>query len=308
MSSSCSSVVVPAVPTRQMVLGALCALLTVLIWSGWNIVSRLGTTQALSPADITFLRFTLAGIVALPILWCYRRVVFSAPKQLLALMVAGAGAPYVLSASVGFDSAPAAHGVLIPGTMVLWVALFSWLWLKESLRPARIIGYGIIAVTIAYRLLTHGSTDLVLLSADGWFLLASILWAIYTLCNKQAALPPLAAVATVAVGSLLCFSAPYAALQYEQIAGLPLLPSITQLIYQGIIVSFVALMAYNQAIAYIGPSRASAFAALIPATTTLLAMPILGEVPTDHDVVFVAALSLGVLFATGLLAPRRRAA
>lgn len=304
MTSTTQAVTIPAIPPRQMLLGSLCAMVTVCIWSGWNIISRMGTLDTLSPNDITFLRFTVAGLISLPILFYYRARLRAAPLLLLLGMTTGAGAPYVWTASSGFLHAPAAHGVLIPGAMTLWVAIGSWLFFKEALPAARIAGYLLIAITIIWRLWTHSGGDIAMLFSDGWFLIASLLWTLYTLCNKKAGLPPLAAVAVVSTGSLVAYVLPYAATHTEHIAQLPLMPSLTQMAYQGIVVSFFALVSFNQAILFIGASRASAFAALIPATTTLLAMPILGEMPQLQDIGFVAMLSLGVLFATGLLSKR----
>lgn len=285
-----------------MMLGSLCAMLTVCIWSGWNIVTRMGTTEALLPGDITFLRFLLAGLIALPILYLYREKVCAVPLYVLLGMALGAGAPYVWTAGHGFQHAPAAHGVLIPGIMTVFVALLSRWFFQETLRPSRVAGYALIGVTVLWRLWSHSRGDWSLFLADSWFIAAGLLWAGYTVLNRRAGLPPLAAVAVVSVGSLVLFCVPYAALQYEHLQTLPLIPSLKQMAYQGIVVSFVALVSYNQAIVYIGASRASAFAALIPATTTLLAMPVLGEFPTLPDIVFVTLLSLGVLFATGLFA------
>lgn len=285
--------------------GSLLALTTMCIWSGWNVVTRLGVTHALSAWDITFLRFLTAGIVSLPLVWRYREALLAAPRHLMLLMVMGAGAPYVLMASFGFRAAPASHGVLIPGTMTLWVAILSAAWLGERFDRSRIVGYGLIGLTICYRLWTHAQGNLDYLFADGYFLVAGLMWAIYTVTNKKIGLAPLAAVALISFGSLIGYCLPYALHDVAHVMSLSIKDSLLQIIYQGVIVSFVALVCYNRAMVLMGPSRTAAFAALIPLLATLMGIPLLGEYPRQSDILFVLLLSGGVLLATGFVKFRR---
>ena len=215
-------------------------------------------------------------------------------------MIAGSGAPYVLLASIGFVNAPASHGVLIAGSMLLCVAIFSRIWFKERFHPLRITGYVLIAMTVMYRLISHVD-GLDYLIADGWFLLAGVSWASYTVVNKYTGIKPLEALALVAVGSMIGFCIPYLMVSYEHLPNLPLIPSLKQAVYQGIVVSFIAFASYNKAIVLIGPSRASAFAAAIPILTVIIAFPVLGEIPTAADWWFVGLLTLGVLLSTGVM-------
>jgi drug/metabolite transporter (DMT)-like permease len=282
-----------------MAAGAACAMVTVFIWSGWNIISRLGTTESLDAGSITFLRFLVAGVIAMPIVWRWRHAIAATKKHLLLMMMAGAGAPYVWIASLGFRDAPASHGVLIPGAMMLWVALLSMWILKEEVRPLRRFGYALLALTIITRVAMHSGSAT--LGADLCFLAASLLWAGYTIANKLSGLPPLAVAALVSLASMLGFSLPYGATHLHELQQLPMVPVITQMVYQGVIVSFVALVCYNHAIRLIDASRASAFTALIPLVTTLLAVPALQEYPTTGDLLCVGMLTFGVAFATGAL-------
>ena len=285
---------------RQFMIGSALAMTTMTIWAGWNVASRMGVTEALSAYDIVFVRFVLAGILALPLFIRFLPRFKQIPLPFLLIMIAGSGAPYVLLASIGFEDAPASHGALIPGSMLLSVAILSHIWFKESFNWLRISGYTLIAVTVIYRLISH-SDGLAYLIADGWFLLAGLFWACYTVVNKYTAIQPLEALALVAVGSMIGFCIPYLAMNYSHIPDLPLVPTLKQALYQGIVVSFVAFACYNKAIVLIGASRASAFAAAIPILTVLIAMPVLGEMPTTSDWWFVGLLSVGVLLSTGVL-------
>lgn len=286
---------------RQIVIGCALALTTMLIWSGWNLISRFGVTHDLTVGQITFLRFTMAGLIALPITWAHRKAIFSKPKWALLLMVVGAGAPYLIPATAGFIHAPASHGVLIPGTMLLCVAILSHIIFKEHFRYTRILGYLMIAGTIFYRVASHGSTDLLMLQSDAYFMLAGLMWAVYTVTMKHTGMSPIAATALVSAGSLVLYCVPYGIIEFHTIRTLSVGQSISQVLYQGIMASFVALICYNKATALIGVARTSAFAALMPAMVMVLAIPLLGEYPRGEDITFAVMLSVGVLLSTGIL-------
>jgi EamA-like transporter family len=53
---------------RQFVVGAGCAIAAVAIWAGWLVMMKIGVATTLSAADLTALRFAVAGPLLLPIL------------------------------------------------------------------------------------------------------------------------------------------------------------------------------------------------------------------------------------------------
>ena len=63
--------------------------------------------------------------------------------------------------------------------------------------------------------------------------------------------------------------------------------------------SVVSLIAYTRAVAILGASRAAAFASLNPVLGLLIAIPVLGEVPSSLDLIGIVLVSVGVYFATG---------
>jgi drug/metabolite transporter (DMT)-like permease len=84
-----------------------------------------------------------------------------------------------------------------------------------------------------------------------------------------------------------------------------------QLLAQGLGAGLVALLAFNRAAALLGSGRAGFFGALVPGAASLLAIPVLGEVPTLLQVLGISAVVFGLLVAFGavrvLLARRRPA-
>lgn len=109
------------------------AIVGISCWSGFNIVSRLGTQSSLTPFDLVALRFGVAVCFMAPVFIISRNPL---PRlRLLVLSVSG-GAGYALCIYTGFSMAPAAHaGILVNGGIPVATALLAWLWLKE--RPTK---------------------------------------------------------------------------------------------------------------------------------------------------------------------------
>ena len=75
---------------------------------------------------------------------------------------------------------------------------------------------------------------------------------------------------------------------------------------QGILTAIVSLIFYGRAVSILGASSGAAFAALSPAMTAVMAIPILGEWPTTMDWIAIAAISVGVYVVSGGPLPQRR--
>ena len=63
---------------------------------------------------------------------------------------------------------------------------------------------------------------------------------------------------------------------------------------QGVLTAIVSLVLYGRAVNILGASSGAAFAALSPAMTAIMAIPILGEWPTTADWIAIASISAGV--------------
>jgi drug/metabolite transporter (DMT)-like permease len=93
----------------------------------------------------------------------------------------------------------------------------------------------------------------------------------------------------------------------QRIASAPWSEVVQQGLYQGVLMAFVSFLLLNAGITRLGASRASAMIALVPALTLLLAIPLLGEWPTQVEGLSAILVSLGVYFASqwGASAHRR---
>ncbi len=62
----------------------------------------------------------------------------------------------------------------------------------------------------------------------------------------------------------------------------------------------MAVLAFSRAVALLGSARAAFFGAMVPGAASLLAIPVLGEVPTALQVLGIVAVVLGLLIAFGV--------
>ena len=67
----------------------------------------------------------------------------------------------------------------------------------------------------------------------------------------------------------------------------------------------ISLLLYGRAVGILGASSGAAFAALCPAMTALLAIPLLREWPTAIGWIAIIVISLGVYFVSGGPLPGR---
>jgi drug/metabolite transporter (DMT)-like permease len=291
----------------EYVRGALYGLAAVSIWSGWIVVARLGLKSSLTPWDIAALRFGVAGLLLLP----YIRINGLALDRLgwigLVAIVLGGGAP-VLFANAGLMFAPAAHaGALFPGVMPLMVALLAAAFLREPFTAAKKVGFFLIlagAFAIAWQ---AGGDAIESRQTIGHllFLGSALAWACYTVAMRRARLGGLHAAAIAAVGALALYLPAYLLAAGARLASAPWGDIALQAFVQGILTAIVSLIFYGRAVSILGASSGAAFAALSPAMTAVMAIPILGEWPSAMDWIAIAAISVGVYVVSGGPLPRR---
>jgi drug/metabolite transporter (DMT)-like permease len=70
-----------------------------------------------------------------------------------------------------------------------------------------------------------------------------------------------------------------------------------QVLWQGVLIGCVSLIALNQAISQLGSERSSAFVALVPVLTAVLALAFLGETPSPVELIALVVISAGVSIA-----------
>lgn len=263
------------------VLGTLAVIGASTIYAANFVISRYSVQESLSAYDLVLLRYLVAGVLLLPI-------VFRAGMSDLGgigwkrggILTLVAGFPYILLLIGGLHFAPVSHGSAInPGSIPIVVAVLTWAASGKAIPALRIFAFVLIAFGL-YLVTGFGfSSDPNALLGDGLFLLSGICWGTYTFLVNRWVYPPLLVASVVAVGSLVL--APIGLLFFQQgITSAPISQVAIQAFNQGILNAIVALYLFSYGVQQLGPKLASLYSPSIPVLATLMAIPFLGELPS----------------------------
>jgi drug/metabolite transporter (DMT)-like permease len=289
-------------------------LLAAAIWAVYSVLARLGVTAGLSPADMSLLRFAPGALLTLPLMWRWGWRDLAGigwRRGLILTLLAGPG--FALLFMTGFSLAPLAHGAVIApsGQMLAGMGLSAWLG-QQRLSRESLIGAGFVLLGLFFMggdSLLHGESRATLLG-DLLFAVAGFCWGTFGTLSRRWQVDPLRVTVVVLVLSFLLFTPPYlvlADLSRLTQAGAGMLT--LQVLAQGLGAGLVAMLAYSRAAALLGAGRAAFFGAMVPGAASLLAIPILGEVPSTLQALGIVSVVVGLLIAFGaarLLLERRR--
>jgi len=267
------------------------AVVAITVWSGSLVMLRLGMTTSLNAYDLTSLRFGVAALILAPV--ALRRGVGTDRLGLASLvaMVVAFGAPYVLLISLALKTAPAAAaGALNPGVMAIASVLLGRMILGDRIGGVRIAGLAVTAVGIFLFTQAGGAI------ATGHLILigTGIMWASYALILRRAAVPALNATAIVAVGSAVFYLPIYLVALPKQIFAAPMADVLVQAGFQGILVSVVAIYAFNRSAELLGPVAGATLPALIPVVTLGLGVVVLGETAGADETSSAIMVTIGL--------------
>ena len=281
--------------------GLLAALIVVLFWSGFNIVSRLGATATFTPFDIAAMRFGVSGAIALPL---FLRFVPRQDWPRHAVLALFGGLGYGIMVYSGFAFAPSAHaGVFVNGGIPFWTVV-----IMAVMTQFRIPRQTVIALLLSScGLLLIGFQSL-FASARGeqWigdllFLGAALCWAIFGLLMRRWQIRPQLGILGIASFSALAYLPVYL-LWLPGAIGEASWGAITlQCVYQGIIAALLAGGLYSYAVQKVGAGEASMMLALVPAFSAIGGFMILDETLGPTTIVGIVVVSVGALL--GALPP-----
>lgn len=297
----------PAAAGRlDILVGAGAALLTVAIWSLWLVGTRAAMGERLPLPILGLCRYGIPALVLAPLWWRHGMFPRGVPLPVLAFMVAGAGAPFLLLIATAAKTTPVSHlGVLLPGAMPLFVALLSRLFDGERFTGIRIAGFAlVIAGVVAIGGFPVGVGGV----GESFIVAGALSWAAYTIAYRRSGLPPFVAAGIIGAWSTLLLM-PFALMTgAETLAAIPARLIMTQAVLQGGMSGVIALASYGLAVSRLGASRAAAMTALVPAAALLFAIPLLGETPQLPALVGSGLVGLGVIFASGAVRRLRQPA
>lgn len=279
-------------------------LASVLIFGSNFVVSRYAVLNGLTVHDILALRFGTAGLILLPFFLRNRLIARVGWPRATFLVVSG-GVPMSLLMLTGLSLAPAAHGATItPGTVTIIGIIGSVVMFGAAVTRPLIIGALCMLGGLACLAFSgssaggHGT-----FAGDLLFFCAGLVWGGYPLAIQRWKIDGLRASAIVSVLSLVYLPF-YAIFFFRGFDIAPWWVLLSHAFYQGVMNVILGLWMWGLAAHVLGQSVVGRFPPLIPVTGTLLAIPLLGEVPAPLQWLGIV-LIVGGLFVTSWRRPAR---
>ncbi|WP_421980024.1 DMT family transporter [Roseibium sp.] len=276
-------------------LGVASAVAVLFIWSGFIVFSRAGVTTSLTPADMTGLRFLVAGAITLPfaIRWWPRHLPFRA----VALMsLCGPGVIYSMLMYWGLSEASAAYaGVFANGALPVFTAALVAVFAASFPARMQVIGIAVIvagAVLVGSTGLMQGGKNVAV--GIGLFLSASAVLSVYIFGVRHWQITPRQALVLVNVPNALLFIPVWLLFLPSGLADASLSSIVFQAAYQGLGPGFVAVILFALAATHLGPTATAGFSAAVPASAAVLAIPVLGETPGFQEWLGIGVVTIGL--------------
>lgn len=290
---------------RAVLVAAGFAVIAVICWSGNWVLGR-AIRADIPPIGLSFWRWVVAVIILFPVALRSKPSDWQALRKdwkiVAALSFLGA-AVFQSMVYIGLHSTQATNALLLNATAPLYVIVIAWLILGNRVNARQMVGISI-SFAGASILVSRGDlatlTQLQFNTGDLWIIAALVIWGLYSvlLRFKPKAMSSLMLVFFIAVGGVIFLTPFYI---WETASGQPMrlnMPTVWSVLYTGIFASVVAFIAFNEAVARIGPSKAVYFLHLMPVFGAVFAFIFLGEtLALYHLVGFPIALG-GVLMAT----------
>lgn len=294
----------PSALSRRTVVGIAAVTAVVCLWSSFALSTRALEATGMSIGDAAIVRFGVPALVLSP--WIPRtlRRLRGEPTTVIALVLL-AGLPHFLLFAWGAHLTSAAlTGLLVPGTVPLFVTILLFLHRRTTVSRTRLIALAaIVAGVAASAVLMGGVADA---GGIAVLLAAGLVWAAYTLGLGRTRLDPVGVIALVSVVSLV------AALALTATGAMPshlfdgrvdVSAWVAYGLVQGVGTGLLSTACYVVAVKNLGSSIPAAAGALSPVLTALVAVPLLGEQIAPGLVVALVLIVTGV--AAFALAPAR---
>ncbi|WP_295786192.1 DMT family transporter [uncultured Microbacterium sp.] len=296
-----------AAPARGALAGILALMAVVCLWSSFALSSRAIESSGLTMTDAAIVRFGVPALLLAP--WMprtLRRLRGERPGVLALVLLAGLP-HFLLFAGGAHLTSAALTGLLVPGTVPLFVTLLLLARHRRAIPSRRLAALGLIVAGVAASAVLTGGPGgpggIAVLLAAGF------VWAAYTLGLARTGLDPVGVIAIVSLSSLvaaLALAATGTMPSHLFAGGIDPGAWGAYALVQGVGTGLLSTACYVVAVKHLGSSIPAAAGALSPVLTALVAVPLLGEALTPGLAIALALIVTGVtLFA---LAPARAAA
>lgn len=275
--------------------GYVLAIITMLIWGGFSLLSRLSMHWGIVVWDILALRFALASLIIAPFLIHRRhwRFLFTRQSALLAFF---GGVCYCVTVYSAYYLAPVAHGIiLLNGLFPIITALFAWLILKQRFDEHTKISIGIISTVFVIMFVIMLLQGEKLGFGDALFVLSALFFAGFSTLLKIFKFSALEVMASLSIWSAIMYLPFYALFATPQFYHVTPIHLATQAIFHALFVVVIATLTYARAIEKLGLITAGTIANIAPFLAAVVAVPLLHE-PLNGMMIFgLIGMAIGAL-------------
>jgi drug/metabolite transporter (DMT)-like permease len=284
----------PRVERRELWIGLGCAVLVLFIWTGYVLLTRFATRTSFNPPDLVALRTGIGGLIMLP--WFLRSGLggLSIGQTLVLALTAGIG--FGALSNWALSLAPAAHGAaLMTGALPLYTSILAMIVLRERFSAIKLTGLALIVggvIMMGYDSLATGEPGQ--WRGDLLFAAASISWAVYTVLAQRWRVRPAQSARVVFVTAAVLYLPVYFLFFESNLASAPLGELLVQAALHGVLATLVSMFAFIRVVQALGASSTTMLTAAAPGFMTLLAIPLLGEIPSWLAVAGIGLVTAGI--------------
>jgi drug/metabolite transporter (DMT)-like permease len=276
--------------------GYLFVLITMCIWGGFTIFSRLNLHWHVSAWDLVAMRFAIAFLILMPVLIYKKDLAFLWHPRPVILALTG-GLAYCLTVYTAFLQAPAAHAaIFLNGCIPLCTAVAAYLLFRQPFDKHTWLSLSIMSsalVLMSYLMLYDQATAFGL--GDLLFFISAVWWGIFTVLLKQWKLSAWHSMASVAIWSAIIYLPVYVLFVPKHFQEAEPIHLVIQGLFHGVMVVIIATLTYVAAIERLGAFKTGSIVTLAPFIAAVIAVPLLDEPLNAAIVCGLVGMGFGAL-------------
>lgn len=255
-------------------------LVTSLLWGGNFVVAKTLVAHA-SPMTLTLVRWLIAVIVLLPLVWWKEKRLVPAKAAFVPLFLMGITgvALFNIFQFLALERTTSTNAGLISTMNTMSIALFSFAFLKEKINGLQLLAM-VLSLIGVFLVLSKGDWQLLwhfqLNTGDLWMVAAVCVWGLYSVCSKwamQTTSPLMATLYAGLFGVLILVPFTITDFTFSEIDS----SFILSLLYTGVISTVVCMVFWNIGVQHLGATTSGIFLNFNPIFTALLAFLFIGE-------------------------------
>jgi len=164
----------------------LLTILAAVLWGTSFPAIRIGL-EFVDPFMFVFLRMSLASVLVLLVGFATKKLDVSLAKERLVWCLGLVNGLAYLAQYVGMSTTTASKASLLVNLSAVWVAVLSWLILREHISTKKMLGIasGLTGVFFITTNLNPGELTQGMIMGDGFVFLSGILWSFFIVYNKR---------------------------------------------------------------------------------------------------------------------------